>query len=165
MTSHGPSRESYTSNRKSRRPAETIGTAAAQAALSAQRLRAALSSPAGAPALLQRALPGGGAEMVAVEDAATIPGDGGGQAESERPKPALPGASREPETTSARDSWRGREGNHSQVFSIMAATGPAAMRGSCAGRVAHCNGSVRRPAGVRWSGSRSGSGAGKRRTT
>jgi hypothetical protein len=32
-------------------------------------------SPAGAPALLQRALPGGGAEVVALEGAATIPGE------------------------------------------------------------------------------------------
>jgi hypothetical protein len=69
-----------------------LRTPAADAALSAERLRGALSSSAGAPALLQRALPGGGAEMVAVEGATTIPGDGTGQTATERPKPALPGA-------------------------------------------------------------------------
>ena len=49
---------------------EAIGPPAADAALSAERMRAALSSAAGAPALLQRRVPGGGAEMVAVEGAA-----------------------------------------------------------------------------------------------
>ncbi len=69
ITSHGPSRESYRPSRKSRGSAEAFSTPAAHAVLSAERMRAALSSPAGAPALLQRALPGGGAEMVAVEGA------------------------------------------------------------------------------------------------
>jgi hypothetical protein len=87
VTSHGPSRESYRSSRKSRRSAKAFDTPAAYAALSAERMRPALSSPAGAPAVLQRALPGGGAEMVAVEGAATIPGDDGGQTETQRPKP------------------------------------------------------------------------------
>ena len=50
--------------------------------------------------------------MVAVEGAATIPGDDGGHTETEQPKPALPGAGAEPETTRARGSWRGREGHH-----------------------------------------------------
>ena len=45
----------------------------------------------GAPALLQRALPGGGAEMVTVEGAAALPDDGAGPTETKRPKPALPG--------------------------------------------------------------------------
>jgi hypothetical protein len=104
ITSHGPFRESYRSSRKSRGSAEAIAPPAADAVLSAERMRAALSSPAGAPALLQRALPGGGAEMVAVEGAATIPGDGGGPTETERAKPALPGAGQKPETTRARGS-------------------------------------------------------------
>ncbi len=34
----------------------------------------------------------------------TIPGDGGGQTETERSKPALPGAGQKPETTRARGS-------------------------------------------------------------
>jgi hypothetical protein len=51
-------------------------------------MRALLSSSASAPALLQRALPGGGAAMVAVEGAATIPGDKGWQTEKEQSRPA-----------------------------------------------------------------------------
>src|SRR6266853_2067257 len=109
ITSRGPSRESYSPSRKSRGwPAEAPGSGAAGCppvpALSAERLRAALSYPASAPALLQRALPGGGAAMVAVEGAATIPGDGAGPAETERAKPALPGTRQKPETTRARGS-------------------------------------------------------------
>jgi hypothetical protein len=77
---------------------------AAHAAMSAQRVRAALSSPASTPALLQRALPGGGAEMVAVEGATTISGDGTGQTATKRSEPALPGAGPQPETTRARGS-------------------------------------------------------------
>src|ERR1035438_1188891 len=88
VTSHGPYRESYQPGRKTTGRAAAVRTPAADAALSAERLRGALSSSAGAPALLQRALPGGGAEVVAVEGAATIPGDEGGQAEAERAKPA-----------------------------------------------------------------------------
>src|SRR4051794_14698422 len=43
--------------------------------VSAERLRPTLSSAASAPALLQRGLPGCGAEVVALEGAAEIPGD------------------------------------------------------------------------------------------
>jgi hypothetical protein len=50
----------------------------------AQRMRATLSLPAGLSALLQPALPGGGAEVVTVEGTATIPGDGGLPTETER---------------------------------------------------------------------------------
>ncbi len=52
VTSHGPFRESYESSRKSRGSAEAIGPQAKDAGLSAERMRAALSSAAGAPALL-----------------------------------------------------------------------------------------------------------------
>jgi len=166
VTSHGPSRESYRSSRKSRRSAQAFGTPAAEAALSAERMRAALSSPAGAPALLQRALPEGGAEMVAMEGTAAIPGDEGGPTETERAKCALPGAGPPPETSRARGSWRGREGHHyKRVFSMIRATGQAATKGSCASGEVPCNASVRTRAGVRWSASRNGSGAGKRRAT
>src|SRR5712692_7674643 len=76
ITSHGPSRESYSPYRKSRGgPAEAIAPPAANPPVSAERLRAALSSPAGPAALLQRGLPPGGTAMGAVEGAATIPGD------------------------------------------------------------------------------------------
>ena len=42
--------------------------------------------------------------MVAVEGTATLPGEGGGQTEAERPKRALPGAGAEAETSRARGS-------------------------------------------------------------
>ena len=113
VTSHGPSRESYTPFRKSSEwPAEASDAPAADAPVSPQRLRAAFSSAASAAAVLQRAMPEGGSEVVAVEGAATIPGDNGGQTETARPKPALPGAGPQRETIRARGSWRGREGNH-----------------------------------------------------
>jgi len=97
ITSRGPSRESYTPSRKSRGwPAEAIAPSAADARLSAEGMRAAFSSVAGAPAVLQPALPGGGAAMVAVEGTAALPGEGGGQTETEQPKRALPGAAAEP---------------------------------------------------------------------
>src|ERR1700685_1254284 len=101
ITSHGPSRESYRSSRKSRGAAEAFSPPAAHAVLSAEGMRAALSSLAGAPALLQPELPGGGAEMVAVEGAATIPGEGGGPTETEWSKSALPGPCQRPETSRA----------------------------------------------------------------
>ena len=101
IASHGPYRESYRSSRKSRGSAKAIAPPPTIAALSAERMRSALSSTAGTTALLQRALPGGGAAMVAVEGAETIPGDGTGPAETEWAKPALPGARQEPQTTRA----------------------------------------------------------------
>ena len=105
ITSHGPYRESYQARRKANgQAAERGGTPAEKAALSAEGMRTAVSSSASTAALLQRALPGGGAELVAVEGAATIPGDGGGPAETERAKPALPGARAKPETRRARGS-------------------------------------------------------------
>src|ERR1700674_4956778 len=105
ITSHGPSRESYRSSRKSRGWAtEAIAPSAADARLSAEGMRAAFSSPTSAPALLQRGLPEGGAEMVALESPREISGDDGGPAETERAKPALPGARQKPETIKARGS-------------------------------------------------------------
>jgi len=69
---------------------------AADAALSAERMRAALPSAAGTPALLQPELPGSGAAMVPLEGPTEISGDAGGTTQTERPKPALPGAGQEP---------------------------------------------------------------------
>src|SRR4051794_9241981 len=92
VTSHGPSREAYRSSQKSRGTAAAIAVSAAEAVLSAERMRAALSSRAAAPALLQRGVPEGSAEVGGVEGATTLPGDGGGQAETQWSKPALPGA-------------------------------------------------------------------------
>ena len=105
VTSHGPFRESYSPTRKSRgQSAEAIAPPAADAALFAEGMRAALSSSADAPALLQRALPGGSAEMVALEGATTLSGDGGGPTETERAKPALPGTRQESDTARIRGS-------------------------------------------------------------
>src|SRR5258708_27501518 len=98
ITSHGPSRESYRSPRKSRGSATAIAPSAADAALSAEGVRGALRSPAGAPALLQRRVPGSGAGMVALESPGNIPGDQGRQAATERSKPTLPGGREKPET-------------------------------------------------------------------
>ena len=165
ITSHGPSRESYTPSRKSRGwPAEAIGPPAANAYLSAERMRAALSSSASAPALLQRALPGGGAEMGAVEGAATIPGDGAGPTETERAKPALSGALQKAENTRSRGSYRPGEGNHYRTFfSTIAATGRAATSDSCASGEVLYSASAPTPAGARWSASENASGVGNRR--
>src|ERR1017187_203456 len=104
ITSHGPSRESYSPSRKSRGTAEAFSASAADAALSAKRVRAALSSWAATPALLQRGMPRGGTEMVAPESPREIPGDGSGPTETDRSKPALPGTDQEPETTRANGS-------------------------------------------------------------
>lgn len=167
VTSHGPFRESYKPCRKARGQAAATGRPlAADAALSAEGVRAALSSPASAAAVLQRALPSGGAEVVAVEGAAAIPGDEGRPGETEWPKPALPGAGQKPETTRVGGSWRPCEGNHSRrFFSSLAVTGPVATRDSCAGGEVPGNASVRARAGARWSGSGSGSGAGNGRVS
>src|ERR1035441_10693040 len=104
ITSHGPSRESYRSSRKSSGSAEEIAPSAADAALSAEGVRGVLRSPAGAPALLQRRVPGNGAGMVALEGSGKIPGDWGRQAATERSKLALPGAGEKPEAPRARGS-------------------------------------------------------------
>lgn len=105
MTSHGPSRESYKCGRKARvAAAKTTRAASTGAALSTERMRAALSCWAAAAALLQRSVPWGGAEVVAVEGAADLPGQRGRQTEAEWAKPALPGASAEAENTAGRES-------------------------------------------------------------
>ena len=53
-----------------------------------------------------------------------------GQAETQRPKPALPGTGPKPENRSARGGCHGREGNHRQLFSGLVATGQAATKPS-----------------------------------
>src|ERR1039457_3335119 len=114
MTSHGPYRESYKPSRKSTaRRAETAGAPARFPAVSAPRMRVALSAATRAAPLLQRALPEG---MVAVEGPEEIPEHGGGQTETQRSKPALPGTRQGPKTTSRRGRCRRREGNRYEVF-------------------------------------------------
>ena len=163
ITSHGPSRESYRSFRKSRGSAEANAASAADAVLPAERVRGALPSAAGAPALLQRRMPESSAEMVALEGAGKAPGDQGLQAATERSKPTLPGACEKPETARARGSSRGREGHHYRTFfSTIRATGLAATWGSCVRGEVLYNASARTTAGERWIGSRNGSSAGNR---
>src|ERR1035438_10129038 len=164
ITSHGPSRESYRSSRKSRGWAEEIAPSAADAALSAEGVRGALRSPAGAPALLQPRVPGSGAGMVALEGPGKIPGDQGRQAATERSKPALPGARQKPETGRARGSSRGREGHHyKKFFSTIRVNGRAATRDLRTSGEVLCSTSVRQSAGARGSAFRIGSGAGNKR--
>ena len=104
--------------------------------------------------------------MVTLEGAATIPGDEGGQAETEQPEPVLPGARQKPENTRARGSYRGREGNHyGTFFSTILVTGRAATKDSCGRGEVPYNASVPMPAGVRWSASKIGSSAGKKRAS
>jgi hypothetical protein len=166
ITSHGPSRESYRSYRKSRGSAEAFGPPAADAALSAERMRAALSAAAGTPAILLRGMPGGGTEMVAAESPRKIPGNGGGPTKTEGAKPALPGAREKPEAGRARGSSGGREGHHYRTFfSTIRATGLAAMWGSCVRGEAPCSTSARQSAGARWSASGNESSDGNRGAT
>ena len=112
-------------------------------------------------------LPGGGAEMVAVEGAATIPGDGSGPSRNGTGKAGVTGSASkagnapEPETVS--EAARVITTEH--FFRAIAATGPAATRDSRASGEVPCNASARRRAGARWSAFGSGSGAGGRRAT
>ena len=166
ITSHGPSRESYSPSRKSRGTAAAIALSAADAALPAERVRATISSAAGVSALLQRGMPGGGAEMVAPESPSEISGNGGGPTKTKRSKPPLSGTRQKPENTRAGSSWRPREGNHYRTFfSTIPATGPAATKDSHVCGEVLCNASARMTAGAHWSASGNGSGAGNRRAT
>ena len=102
--------------------------------------------------------------MVAVEGAAAIPGDEGGQTATERAKPALPGTYQKPKGHRVRGGQRGCEGNHyRRLSSTIPATGLGAMRSSRASGEAPCSTSVRLHAGARWSVFKTGSGAGNRR--
>ncbi len=81
-----------------------IGEAATDAAVSAERMRSALLSGASAPAVLQQTVSRSGAEVVAVESPATISRNGSGPSQTQRPKPALPGAGQESETNRMKSS-------------------------------------------------------------
>lgn len=163
FTSHGPCRELYT-------PTGPFGTCrmssaarapAANPPLFVERMRAAVSSAAGATTLLQPGVPAGSAEVVALESPAEIPGDDSGQRETQRAEPALPRAGANPPTNrTARGACGGREGNHSPFFSITVAIAPAAMRGSPDSSGRPRSDSVHVRAGGRWSGSGSASGVG-----
>jgi hypothetical protein len=64
-------------------------------------MRTILSSSSGEPTLLQRGVPEGGADMVALEGAAEISGDEVWQSKTDRPKPAVSRARQKPQTTRA----------------------------------------------------------------
>jgi len=125
--------------------------------MSAEGMRTALLSPAGARALLQPRMPAGGAALVAVEGPAGLPGDGGWQRKAQRAKPALSRARQKAARTSAAGN---REGNHPRFFSITVATGPAAMKDSRTWGDRRCGASVHARAGGPWNVSGNGSGAG-----
>jgi hypothetical protein len=162
ITSHGPSRESYTSGRKSSAStAEATGPATAHPTVSAQGMRAPFSSPASSPALLQRAVPDSGAGVVALEGAAKIPRHGGRERKTQRAKLPVPRARPKAQATTAGTSGcRAGEGNHSRVFSTLVATAPAAMKSSAANRDRHCRDSAPTSAGTPWNAFGSGSGVG-----
>ena len=71
-----------------------------------------VSSATGAAALLQRAVPEGGADLVAVEGPGDLSGHGGRQTEAQRAKPPLPAARQESKTTNRRTRSGRPEGNH-----------------------------------------------------
>ena len=99
--------------------------------------------------------------MVALESSAEVPGDGGGQKETQRAEPAVSRAGTRPPTGNAGGGTSaGGEGNHSKLFSIAVATGPAVTTGlpPSAGRPP--GDSVRARAGAPWSGSGSVNGVG-----
>jgi len=105
------------SSRKATGSAQAFSTPAARPPLSREAMRAALSSPAGVPALLQRSLPGGSAGVVPVEGTATIPDDCSGQqkqnGQSQRYRERVP----EPKIRRARGSCPDCEGNHYRAAS------------------------------------------------
>ena len=159
--SHGPFRESYTSGGKaSTRRRETSDAAVTHTAVSAERLPAAFSPAPGAPALLQRALPASGTEMVTLEGTAKLPHNGSGKTKAQRTEPPLSRARPTPGSTAGTTGRRTREGNHQTFFSDTAATVPAAMKASFCNRARRSSASVPVPAGAPWSGSGNANHAG-----
>jgi len=100
FTSQGPSPESYQpSGEASGGRAKAFRAPTPAAAVFAQGMRAPVSAATCAPAVLQRGVPASGAAVVGVEGWATMAGDGRGQTEAERAKPALSGAAEGAETS------------------------------------------------------------------
>jgi|SRR5271166_3605433 len=132
-------------------------------AVSAEGVRETLPPPASPPALLQPRMPGGRPRLAALEGPATIPGYGGGPAEAERAKPALPGAPPQPATLRARGSSEDREGHSYEIFFRAPVTAQAATWSLTVVGDPRCNGSARRSVGGLGSVSGSGSNAGERR--
>src|SRR5712691_3123896 len=136
-------------------------TPPADALLSAERMRTALSSPASGTALLQRPVRTSGAAMVAMEGPAELPGDRGRQRQTQRAEPALSRTSQKPSTSgTGRSSCGAREGNHQRFFSNAVAIAPAATKDSFSSAARPTSASVRAHAGAPWNGSGNASGAG-----
>jgi hypothetical protein len=91
--------------------AQATGTPAAGAEVFAQGMRAMVSSAACAPAILQRILSEGSAEVGAKEGAADLAGYGDGQTQTERAKPTVPGAAENAKAVE-RSGSKTREGHH-----------------------------------------------------
>lgn len=130
--------------------------------MSAEGVREPLSPPTGETALLQPGMPAGGPSLVALEGPAAIPDDGGGQAEAQRAKPALPGAGPEPEARGETSSSEGCEGHPSRIFFRAPVTARAATWSSIEPGDHRCSASVRRSVDTHSSASGSGNGAGGR---
>ena len=162
ITSHGPSRESYTPARKAR------GAGAETAGVPPRTRRCLLKG------CERRFRPGRRASAIAakpagrrrgngrVEGPAELPGHGGGQTEAERAKPALPGARQRAETTRERSS-SGIARVITRNFFRWLLRPARLLQGFVRGVGRHCNGSVRTRAGVPWNAFGSASGAGARR--
>jgi len=93
-----------------------------------------------------------------VESVAEIPGQREGQGKTEGAKPALPRARPGRKEQEAVDE--AARVISLDVFLMVSATGPGAIRGSSTARDHPGNASVRSRAGVRWSGWWSGNGDG-----
>ena len=166
VTSHGPFRKSYKPFSKASgngiAAEEAAPGAPADAAVFAEGVRETLPPAARPPALLQPGMPGGSPSLVALEGPATLPGYGGGPAEAQPAKPALPGARPKPKTACARGRYGSREGHPSRIFFRAPVTARVATW-SLIGVGDHpCNGSARGSAGGLGSASGSGSGTGGR---
>src|ERR1041385_2574321 len=99
--------------------------------------------------------------MVALESAAKLSSDSGGQGQTQWTEPVLSRASQKPPARSPGRSGSGDcEGNHQKLLSTIVATGQVATRGSFRNGDRRNNASVRVHAGALWNESGSGSGAG-----
>jgi len=99
--------------------------------------------------------------LVALESAAKLSIDSGGQRQTQQTEPALSRASQKPPARSpGRIDSGDREGNHQKLFSTTVATGQAATRDSLRNGDHRTNASVRVHAGALWNESGSGSGDG-----
>jgi len=78
---------------------ETTTPTTPEAALSAERMRTALSSSSGEPTLLQRDVSESGPQMVSLESAAAIPGDEVRESQADRSEPTLSRAYQNPQIT------------------------------------------------------------------